>query len=106
MSPTPHIEPRPHRSADRKMFPAPDGSPLSRLVFAGLHTSVDLFCAFCNRGYDDEELMFFLYCRQTLLQECSRAASDGSHGAEGRGQALRRRCSRSPDVPGDRADGD
>ena len=34
---------------------------------AGLHTSVELFCAFCNRGYDDEELMFFLYCRQTLL---------------------------------------
>jgi len=39
---------------------------------AGLHTSVDLFCAFCNRGYDDEELMFFLYCRQTLLVECAR----------------------------------
>jgi hypothetical protein len=31
---------------------------------AGAHTSVDLFCAFCNRGYDDEELMFFLYVRQ------------------------------------------
>ena len=29
--------------------------------------SEELFCAFCNRGYDDEELMFFLYCRQTLL---------------------------------------
>ena len=39
---------------------------------AGLHASVDLFCAFCNRGYDDEELMFFLYCRQTLLVECTR----------------------------------
>jgi len=46
---------------------------------AGLHTSVDLFCAFCNRGYDDEELMFFLYCRQTLLQECSRALPQNDH---------------------------
>uniref|UniRef100_A0A7S0IHV9 Uncharacterized protein n=1 Tax=Micromonas pusilla TaxID=38833 RepID=A0A7S0IHV9_MICPS len=46
---------------------------------AGLHTSVDLFCAFCNRGYDDEELMFFLYCRQTLLQECSRALPQTDH---------------------------
>ena len=62
-----------------KMFPAPDGSPLSRLAYAGLHTSVDLFCAFCNRGYDDEELMFFLYCRQTLLQECSRALPQTNH---------------------------
>ena len=39
---------------------------------AGLHASVDLFCAFCNLGYDDEELMFFLYVRQTLLMECGR----------------------------------
>ena len=62
-----------------KMFPAPDGSPSSHLVYAGLHTSVDLFCAFCNRGYDDEELMFFLYCRQTLLQECSRALPQTDH---------------------------
>ena len=44
-----------------------------------MHTSVDLFCAFCNRGYDDEELMFFLYCRQTLLQECSRALPQNDH---------------------------
>ena len=47
---------------------------------AGLHASVDLFCAFCNLGYDDEELMFFLYVRQTLLMECARGlgGSDSS----------------------------
>ena len=63
-----------------KMFPAPDGSPSSpSRVRRFTHTSVDLFCAFCNRGYDDEELMFFLYCRQTLLQECSRALPQTDH---------------------------
>ena len=45
---------------------------------ARLHPSVELFCAFCNRGYDDEELMFFLYCRQTLLVECARCVPKGS----------------------------
>ena len=57
---------------------------------AGLHASVDLFCAFCNRGYDDEELMFFLYCRQTLLVELTRDVnrSSGGGGSPGPGEGL------------------
>lgn len=53
---------------------------------AGQHASVDVFCAFCNRGYDDEELLFFLYCRQTLLAECAKAVkpAEGGKGDAGR----------------------
>jgi hypothetical protein len=53
---------------------------------AGQHASVDVFCAFCNRGYDDEELLFFLYCRQTLLAECAKAVkpADVAKGDAGR----------------------
>ena len=47
---------------------------------AGQHASVDVFCAFCNRGYDDEELLFFLYCRQTLLAECAKAVKPAGGG--------------------------
>ena len=34
---------------------------------AGVHASPVLFCAFCDGGFDADELQFFLYCRQTLL---------------------------------------
>ena len=52
---------------------------------AGQHASVDVFCAFCNRGYDDEELLFFLYCRQTVLMECAKKVKPA-----GKGDAQRR----------------
>ncbi|KAK3262400.1 hypothetical protein CYMTET_28740, partial [Cymbomonas tetramitiformis] len=34
---------------------------------------VDLFCAFLDGGYTPEELLFFLYCRQVLMEEVSRS---------------------------------
>ena len=53
---------------------------------AGQHASVDVFCAFCNRGYDDEELLFFLYCRQTLLAECAKAVKPAEGGKSDAGR--------------------
>ena len=47
---------------------------------AGSHASVDVFCAFCNRGYDDEELLFFLYCRRTVLMECAKRVKPAKSG--------------------------
>jgi hypothetical protein len=47
---------------------------------------VDVFCAFCNRGYDDEELLFFLYCRQTLLAECAKAVKPAEGGKSDAGR--------------------
>ena len=49
---------------------------------AGLHSSVDVFCAFCNRGYDDEELLFFLYCRQTMLLERAKAVQPSDENSD------------------------
>ena len=53
---------------------------------AGQHASVDVFCAFCNRGYDDEELLFFLYCRQALLAECAKAVKPAEGGKSDAGR--------------------
>ena len=37
----------------------------------------ELFCAFLRRSYDEEALLFFLYCRRWLKYECSLMANMG-----------------------------
>ena len=37
----------------------------------------ELFCAFVRRAYDDEALLFFLYCRRWLKYECALMARRG-----------------------------